>query len=71
MAHRRPHRPEHLAVGTRHERRTWCDGWVQRETDLPKVTGALLDAGCDHREVKGILSENVLRVLRHVEEHAA
>jgi len=40
------------------------------ETDLPKVTCALLDAGFDHREVEGILGENVLRVLRRVEEHA-
>jgi microsomal dipeptidase-like Zn-dependent dipeptidase len=40
------------------------------ETDLPKLTAALLDGGFGDREVDGILGANALRVLRKVEEHA-
>jgi len=40
------------------------------ETDLPKLTAALLDGGFSAREVDGILGANALRVLRKVEEHA-
>jgi membrane dipeptidase len=40
------------------------------ETDLPKLTSALLDGGFGDREVQGILGGNALRVLRQAEEHA-
>jgi microsomal dipeptidase-like Zn-dependent dipeptidase len=40
------------------------------ETDLPKLTAALLAGGFSDREVDGILGANALRVLRKVEEHA-
>ena len=62
--------PEHLAVGTDMNGVPGVMAGFSGVTDLPKVTCALLDAGFDHREVEGILGENVLRVLRHVEEHA-
>ena len=62
--------PEHLAVGTDMNGVPGVMAGFSGEADLPKVTCALLDAGFDHREVKGILGENALRVLRHVEECA-
>ena len=62
--------PEHLAVGTDMNGVPGVMAGFKGEADLPKLTGALLHAGFDGREVKGILGENALRVLRHVEEHA-
>jgi membrane dipeptidase len=40
------------------------------ETDLPKLTDALLDGGFDKQEVKGILGDNALHVLGRVEAEA-
>jgi microsomal dipeptidase-like Zn-dependent dipeptidase len=40
------------------------------ETDLPKLTAALLDGGFDDGEVEGILGGNALRVLGRVEAEA-
>jgi microsomal dipeptidase-like Zn-dependent dipeptidase len=40
------------------------------ETDLPKLTAALVDGGFDDREVEGILGANALRVLEGVEAAA-
>jgi microsomal dipeptidase-like Zn-dependent dipeptidase len=40
------------------------------ETDLPKLTAALLDGGFDDTEVEGILGANALRVLGRVEAEA-
>jgi membrane dipeptidase len=40
------------------------------ETDLPKLTTALLNGGFDDSEVEGILGGNALRVLRQVEADA-
>jgi microsomal dipeptidase-like Zn-dependent dipeptidase len=40
------------------------------ETDLPKLTAALLDGGFDDREVEGILGANALRVLGRVQAAA-
>ena len=40
------------------------------ETDLPKLTAALLDGGFDDGEVEGILGGNALRVLARVEADA-
>jgi microsomal dipeptidase-like Zn-dependent dipeptidase len=62
--------PEHLALGTDLNGVPGVMAGYGGETDLPKVTGALLDAGFDRREVEGILGGNALRVLRQVEEHA-
>ena len=62
--------PEHLAIGTDMNGVPGVMAGYSGETDLPKVTCALLDAGFDQREVAGILGENTLRVLRQVEQHA-
>jgi membrane dipeptidase len=62
--------PEHLALGTDLNGVPGVMAGFSGETDLPKVTCALLDAGFDRREVEGILGQNALRVLRHVEERA-
>jgi membrane dipeptidase len=61
---------EHLAVGTDMNGVPGVMAGFSGEADLPKLTWALLDAGFEDGEVKGILGENALRVLRQVEEHA-
>ena len=61
---------EHLAVGTDMNGIPGVMAGFGDETDLPKVTSALLDGGFGEREVQGILGANALRVLRQVEEHA-
>jgi microsomal dipeptidase-like Zn-dependent dipeptidase len=62
--------PAHLAVGTDMNGVPGVMDGFSGETDLPKVTRALLEAGFDHREVAGILGKNARRVLRQVAEHA-
>jgi len=62
--------PEHLALGTDLNGVPGVMAGFTGESDLPKVTDALLDAGFDAREVQGILGENALRVLREVEQRA-
>jgi microsomal dipeptidase-like Zn-dependent dipeptidase len=62
--------PEHLALGTDMNGLPGAMAGFGGEADLPKVTGALLDAGFDHAEVIGIVGGNALRVLDLVERHA-
>ena len=62
--------PEHLAMGTDMNGVPGVMAGFGDETDLPKVTSALLDSGFSDREVEGILGANALRVLRQVELHA-
>jgi membrane dipeptidase len=61
---------QHLALGTDMNGVPGVMVGFSGPTDLPKVTSALLQSGFDHREVRGILGENALRVLRNVEERA-
>ena len=62
--------PEHLALGTDMNGVPGVMAGFTGEVDLPKLTGALLDAGFDHDEVRGIVGKNALRVLTRVAEHA-
>jgi len=62
--------PEHLAVGTDMNGVPGVMAGFGDQTDLPKLTSALLDGGFDAREVEGILGANALRVLRRVEADA-
>ena len=62
--------PEHLALGTDMNGVPGVMAGFGGETDLPKLTAALLDGGFDDREVKGILGDNALRVLGRVEAEA-
>lgn len=59
--------PGHLAIGTDMNGVPGVMAGFSGETDLPRVTCALLDAGFGHSEVAGILGGNALRVLRDVE----
>ncbi|MGH9230947.1 MAG: dipeptidase, partial [Acidimicrobiales bacterium] len=61
---------EHLAVGTDMNGVPGVMAGFGGETDLPKLTDALLDGGFDDGEVEGILGGNALRVLRRVEADA-
>lgn len=62
--------PQHLSVGTDMNGVPGVMAGYRDETDLPKVTTALLAAGFDEGEVEGILGANALRVLAQVEAHA-
>ena len=62
--------PAHLAVGTDMNGVPGVMAGYGDETDLPKVTSALLAGGFDEREVEGIIGANALRVLRQVEAQA-
>jgi microsomal dipeptidase-like Zn-dependent dipeptidase len=62
--------PEHLAVGTDMNGVPGVMAGFDGETDLPKLTAALLGGGFDDREVEGILGANALRVLEGVEAAA-
>ena len=59
--------PEHLAIGTDMNGVPAVMAGYEGESDLPKLTAALLDGGFDDREVEGILGANALRVLARVE----
>jgi len=59
--------PEHLAIGTDMNGVPAVMAGYDGESDLPKLTAALLDGGFDDREVEGILGANALRVLARVE----
>lgn len=62
--------PEHVGVGTDMNGVPGVMAGFSDETELAKVTNALLDSGFDPREVQGILGGNALRVLRQVEGRA-
>lgn len=62
--------PDHLAIGTDTNGVPGVMAGFSDQTDLPKVTSALLDGGFGEREVEGILGANALRVLRQAQEHA-
>jgi microsomal dipeptidase-like Zn-dependent dipeptidase len=63
--------PEHLAVGTDMNGLPGAMVGFGGESDLPRLTSALLDAGFARCEVSGIMGGNALRVLTLVEEHAS
>jgi membrane dipeptidase len=63
--------PEHLAVGTDMNGLPGAMAGFGGESDLPRLTCALLDAGFARSEVTGIVGGNALRVLTLVEEHAS
>ena len=63
--------PQHLAVGTDMNGLPGVTAGFGGETDLARLTCALLDAGFDRAEVTEIVGGNALRVLTIVEEHAS
>ena len=56
--------PQHLCIGTDMNGVPGTMAGYRGESDLPLVTAALLDGGFAPDEVRGILGENFLRVLR-------
>lgn len=62
--------PQHLALGTDMNGIPRAMAGFRGAIDLPEVTSAFLDAGFDHRDVRGILGVNALRVLKNVENCA-
>lgn len=63
--------PEHLALGTDLNGVPGAMAGFDGPADLPKVTAALLGAGFDAQEVRGVLGQNALRVLRQVADHSS
>ncbi|HZC73185.1 MAG TPA: membrane dipeptidase [Jatrophihabitans sp.] len=63
--------PEHLALGTDMNGVPGVMAGFGGETDLPKLTAALLDGGFGEREVEEILGGNALRVLKEAAERAS
>jgi microsomal dipeptidase-like Zn-dependent dipeptidase len=63
--------PEHLAIGTDMNGVPGVMAGFGDESDLPKLTSALLGGGFDAREAEGILGANALGVLGRVEAVAA
>ena len=61
---------EHLAVGTDMNGIPAAMAGFGGETDLPKLATALLEAGFDDREVRGILGGNAVRVLTQIEHRS-
>lgn len=60
----------HLALGSDYDGFIWLPKGMWDVTDQPKLTAAMLAAGFTEAEVRGILGENILRVLREVEQKA-
>ena len=58
--------PEHLCVGTDMNGVPGVMDGYRGERDLPLVTAALLDGGFAEAEVRGILGDNIRRVLKEV-----
>jgi microsomal dipeptidase-like Zn-dependent dipeptidase len=63
--------PEHLGLGTDLNGLPGVMDGYTGETDLPRLTCALLGAGFNRSEVTGIVGGNALRVLTLVEQHAS
>ena len=58
--------PEHLCIGTDMNGVPGVMDGYRGERDLPLVTAALLDGGFAEAEVRGILGDNIRRVLKEV-----
>ena len=58
--------PEHLCIGTDMNGVPGVMDGYCGEPDLPLVTAALLDGGFAEAEVRGILGDNIRRVLKEV-----
>jgi membrane dipeptidase len=60
----------HLALGSDYDGFIWLPKGMWDVTDQPKLTAAMVEAGFTAEEVRGILGENILRVMREVEQRA-
>lgn len=61
---------KYIALGSDYDGFIWMPKGMWDVTDLPKLTDAMLASGFTPEEVKGILGENILRVLREIEAKA-
>lgn len=61
---------EHVGLGSDFDGATMPAG-MDDVTDLPKITDALLKKGYTEKQVRGILGENLLRVMSQVEKTSA
>jgi membrane dipeptidase len=59
--------PQHVGIGTDFDGIPEPPEGIDSAADLPKVTAALLEAGIGPEEMKNVLGENLLRVMRAVE----
>jgi membrane dipeptidase len=62
--------PEHVGIGTDFDGMALSVEGMESAADLPKLTAGLLERGWSPHELKGMLGENLLRVLEHAQEAA-
>lgn len=63
--------PEHVGIGSDFDGIALSVDGMETAADLPNVTAALLERGWTAEHLRGLLGENLLRVLQQVEDHAA
>jgi membrane dipeptidase len=61
---------EHVGLGSDFDGASMPDG-MEDVTQLPRITEALLKKGYSEAQIKGILGENLLRLMEKVERAAA
>jgi membrane dipeptidase len=59
--------PEHVGIGSDFDGITLSVEGMETAADLPKITAGLLERGWDASELKGLLGENLLRVMGEVQ----
>lgn len=62
--------PAHVGIGTDFDGIALSVDGVETAADLPKVTAGLLERGWSCEDLKGLLGENLLRVMTTVQESA-
>ena len=61
---------QYLALGSDYDGFIWLPSGMRDVTDQPKLTAAMLEGGFTRDEVKGILGENIVRVMKEIERRA-
>jgi membrane dipeptidase len=63
--------PEHVGIGSDFDGITLSVEGMETAADLPKITAGLLERGWTAGELKGMLGENLLRVMEIVQGHVS
>ena len=63
--------PKHVGIGSDFDGISLSVEGMETAADLPKLTAALLERGWSADDLRGLLGENLLRVLKQAEDFAA